>query len=152
MKTVTEGRMSRSNSITLVAAAFLVLPLYAQAADGFYTFRVSSPLIASGSAGLRFGDDTDRFRPSAEIEAGVGGGRILVGLDSLGDGPGLGLKPAFLRTWLDPAGVDAGRSYVGVVLQVGYDRFFAEAGGFGQVGDDDDGDDWLGSLGLGLLF
>lgn len=144
--------MARSMTWLWTAPPLLLAAVCAHAADSFYAFRVSNPLIASASAGLRFGSEIDRFRPAVEVEAGLGGGRFLMGLDSLGEGPALGLKPAFLRTWLDPAGTDAGESYVGAVLQVGYDRFFAEAGGYHQVAGGGDDDEWLATLGIGFLF
>lgn len=122
-----------------LAAAVLAGALPAAAGDGFVALRVSSPLMVSASAGMRLGaDDPARLEPAAEVEAGIGGGRILVGIDHLGAGFGLGLKAVFLRTWLEPVGVDEDQSYIGVVGQMGFDRLFGELGLYGRIEGDDD--------------
>ena len=122
----------------------------ASALDSFLGLRVSAPMVVSGSVGLRLGDEgAAGYHPALELEAGLGGGRILLGLDSLGPGFGAGIKGAFLRTWGASAGVDEDQSYIGAVIEAGIDRFFAELGGYAQVAGDGN-DDWLASFGVGF--
>jgi hypothetical protein len=117
--------------------------------EPFAGLRISTPLVASASVGLQLGDAGETvYRPTFEAEAGIGGGRLLLGLDSLGDGLGFGLQAAFLRTWGKPAGLDTDQSYLGPIFQIGYRQFFGDLGLYRRVEGDDD--DWLASLGFGF--
>ncbi len=111
--------------------------------------HLSSPLVLSGSYGLTFGGETGP-RNIAELEAGVGGGKILIGRDTMGPGFGYGLKAALMRTWLFPVEVDTNQLYLGVELQAGNDVFLGRLGGYRLIEGDDD--DWLATLGLGFRF
>lgn len=121
----------------------------ASAVEPFLVLRVSTPLVASGSAGLRFGEN--EYHPSMQAEAGIGGGRIAVGFDSTGEGRfGFGFKAAVLRTWLEPIEVDEDQTFLGVEGEVSIRRFLLNLGGYRRVGDG--ADDWLLSAGLGFVF
>ena len=132
----------------LIITLFLFALPAVQAADGFIAMRVSTPLLASASLGVSLGEADGTYQPTFEAEAGVGGGRILFGLDSFNEGFGMGLKAAYLNTWGEPLDLETNLSYLGAVFQIGYGQFFAEVGGFGRVEGDDD--DWLGTVGLGF--
>ncbi len=122
----------------------------AWATDFFAGMRVSSPLVLSGSVGIRGGSYGDGlYQPSVELEAGIGGGRILAGLDNLGDGFGAGVKAVYMRTWGEPIDVDEDQQYIGALLLLGYDRFTAELGGYRLVEGDED-DEWLSTFGIGF--
>ncbi|NCC53013.1 MAG: hypothetical protein EOM20_17620 [Spartobacteria bacterium] len=122
-----------------------------QAADSFSVLRVSSPMIFSGSLGLRLGEDMGQMRPTIQVEAGVGGGRIAVGLDSTGQsGLGYGIKAAILRTWLAPIGVDEDQNFLGIEAELSIKQLLLSLGGYSLVGDGDD--DWLVSTGIGIVF
>jgi hypothetical protein len=121
------------------------------AADGFTVLRVSTPLIVSGSAGLRFGDDASALRPTLQAEAGVGGGRIAIGFDNTGHSSlGFGLKAALLRTWFEPVEVDEEQNFLGLEAELSIKKLLLNAGGYRRIGDGDD--DWLTSVGLGFVF
>jgi hypothetical protein len=123
----------------------------ASAVEPFLVLRVSTPLVASGSAGLRFGADKNAMSPSMQAEAGLGGGRIAVGLDSTGRGRfGYGFKAAVLRTWLEPIEADEDQTFLGVEGEFSIRRFLMNLGGYRRVGDGED--DWLLSAGLGFVF
>ncbi|HMO04178.1 MAG TPA: hypothetical protein PKC67_01865 [Kiritimatiellia bacterium] len=135
---------------TLLLLALLTAPAVF-AADGFFGLRLSSPLIASGTAGVKFGDDDGGLRPTIQAEAGVGGGKLAVGLDGTGHGKvGFGVKAAMLRTWIEPIDVDDNQTFLGVELEASIKRLLLSTGGYRRVGDGDD--DWLGTAGVGFLF
>jgi hypothetical protein len=118
-------------------------------AEWINAIHISSPLMLSGSAGLRFGDDPV-LKNSLEVEAGVGGGKILLGLDSIGSGVGYGLKAVLMRTWLEPIGVDDDQLYLGAEAQLGLGSFYGSLGGYRRIEGDDDS--WLASIGIGMRF
>lgn len=121
------------------------------AANGFTVLRVSTPLIASAAAGLKLGAPDGDMRPSMQAEAGIGGGRIALGLDNTGEANfGYAFKAAILRTWIEPLSVDEDQTFLGVELELSIKKFVISAGGYHRVGEGDD--DWLGSAGLGLIF
>jgi len=120
------------------------------AVESFVVLRVSTPLIASASAGLRFGA-TDRFSPTIQAEAGIGGGKIAVGLDNTGRGRfGYALKAACLRTWIEPLEVEDDQTFLGLEGEISIARLVLNLGGYRRVGEGDD--DWLLSAGIGFLF
>lgn len=123
-----------------------------QAMDTFGVLRISTPLLASGAAGVHFGGESAALRPAIQAEAGVGGGKLALGIDSLGTGKmGLGLKAAILRTWLEPiGGIAEDQSFIGLEGEWGYRRLVLSGGGYGRIGDGED--DWLLSVGAGILF
>ncbi len=121
------------------------------AADGFVGLRLSSPLIASGTAGVKFGEADGGMRPVIQAEAGVGGGKLAVGLDGTGQGSfGLGIKAAMLRTWFEPIDVDEDQTFLGVELEASIQRLLLSLGGYRRISDGDD--DWIASTGIGFLF
>ncbi len=127
----------------------LMLAPAARAVDDFLVLRVSTPFIFSASAGLRFGGET--YAPTLQGEVGVGGGKIAVGLDGTGHNKvGLGLKAAFLRTWIEPVDVEKDQSFLGVEGELSIYRLVANLGGYRRVGDGED--DWLLAAGLGFYF
>jgi hypothetical protein len=122
----------------------------ARAAESSLVLRVSTPLVFSAAAGLKFGEG-EGFHPVIQGEAGAGGGKIAVGLDSSGDGRfGLALKAAFLRTWIEPVEVDEDQSFLGLEGELSIQRMVLNLGGYRRVSDGDD--DWLMSAGLGFRF
>lgn len=122
-----------------------------QAGDVFSLLRVSTPLVISGSAGFRAGDDALAMRPSLQVEAGIGGGRLAIGLDNTGKpGLGFGLKAAFLRTWLFPVEVDEDQMFLGIEGEISIKKLVFSLGGYRRTGDGED--DWLASAGLGFVF
>jgi hypothetical protein len=88
------------------------------------------------------------FTPSLEAEVGSGGGRIMLGLDNLGEGFGAGVKAGLLRTWLEPIDLDEDQTYLGLVFQIGYDQLFTELSGYRRIEGDDE--EWLTSIGIGF--
>jgi hypothetical protein len=113
--------------------------------------RVSTPMIVSGAAGLRFGPPDGRYQPALEVEAGVGGGRVAVGLDNHGAGSfGYGIKGALLRTWIEPIGVDENQSFLGVEGEWSIKRMIFSLGGYRRISAGDD--DWLASAGIAIRF
>lgn len=137
--------------ILLIAAIGAVAAQMATATDGFVTLRASTPMIASGSAGLRLGQDPTEMRPTIQAEAGVGGGRLMLGLDNTGEGRfGLGLKASVLRTWLEPINVDEDQTFLGLEGEVSLWKLVVSVGGYRRVSDGDD--DWLLTVGLGFVF
>lgn len=137
----------------LIAAALLIgfTAQNSPAANGFTVLRVSTPLIASASAGLKLGQPSGEMRPAMQAEAGIGGGRIALGLDNTGEaGFGYAFKAAVLRTWIEPLGVDEDQSFLGIELELSVKQLVLSAGGYRRVSQGDD--DWLGTLGLGLIF
>lgn len=118
-------------------------------AEAIKGLHLSSPLIVSGSWGWTFGGDTGP-RNSLELEAGLGGGKILLGRDSMGPGLGYGLKASLMRTWFIPVNVDEDQLYLGVELQIGNGSFLANLGGYRLIEGNDE--DWLATFGLGLRF
>ena len=136
--------------IGLIIAALLVGSSL-QAADGFYVLRVSTPLIASAAAGLRFGGDKESLRPTIQAEAGFGGGKVAVGLDNTGEkATGFGLKAAYLHTWLEPVEVDDDQDFIGLEGEMSIRRFIINLGGYARVAEGDD--DFLLAAGLGFVF
>ncbi len=131
----------------------MLLPLAGYGAEFFTGLHVSTPLALSGSAGVKLGAAAQGVAsPVIEVEAGVGGTKILVGLDSMGAGQGLGfgVKASLLRTWFEPIGLEDDLTYLGVELAVGVHSFIGTLGGYRLIEGDDD--DWLASVGLGLRF
>lgn len=124
----------------------------AQAAELLTTLRVSTPLLISGAAGIRLGDPAEGImRPTIQVEAGVGGGRLAIGLDNTGDaGFGYALKAALLRTWLEPIDVDEDQSFMGLEAELSIQRLLLSVGGYRRISSGDD--NWLGSMGIGFLF
>ena len=92
----------------LLLFSFLLFPCLSDAGDVVKGLNLSSPLLFSGTFGYRMGTVEDpSLRPMIEIEAGVGGGKILLGFDGMGDGFGVGVKAAYLTTWFEPINLDA---------------------------------------------
>lgn len=123
------------------------------AMEPFTLIRVSTPLIVSGSAGLRLGtDDGTALRPSVQVEAGIGGGRVAVGLDKAGSAHfvGYAIKGAILQTWLESIDVDEDQTFLGLETELSIQRLLLSVGGYRRVSDGDD--DWLVSAGIGFLF
>ena len=104
-------------------------------------------MMVSGSVGLRA--DGDGLQPAVALEAGIGGGRVSVGADSLGEGFGWGFKASLLRTWLEPVDVPEDQTYLGVDLELGYEVLFASIGGYVQIEGDDD-DELIATLAIGI--
>jgi hypothetical protein len=124
---------------------------FSYAADSFLVGRLSTPLLASASWGVRFGDKTGNLRPSMQAEAGIGGGKLALGFDSTGDaGFGFGLKASFLRTWMEPIDVDEDQDFLGVEGEFSIKRLILNVGGYRRVGNG--ADDWLTSAGVGFIF
>lgn len=136
----------------VLTGLFIALALpQARGANGFTLLRVSTPLVASASAGLRLGPSNGTMRPSMQVEAGIGGGRIAIGLDNTGEARfGYGFKAALLQTWLAPIRVDEDQTFLGLEGELSIQKLILGIGGYRRVSEGDD--DWLGSASLGFLF
>lgn len=140
-------------SLRVVSLAFVMLltGLVPVRADGFGKLRVSTPLILSGATGYRFGRDHSVARPVVELEAGVGGGKVAVGLDRIGGHDlGYAVRGVLLRTWIEPIGVDENQSFLGVEGEISIKRLLFHAGGYRRISSGDD--NWLAGAGVGVLF
>jgi len=146
----------KTTSMAIRSAALMAAMIAAsipQAADAEIqlTGQVSTPLVVSGGLALRTGASESGYHTSLEAEAGLGGGRIGLAVDSLGKGFGIGLRTSVLRTWIEPIDVDEDLTYLGIDLLAGYERLVGHVGGYRKVDGDSD-DDWLFSAGLGWRF
>lgn len=139
----------RTGKITAALCLCAMACLPARGLD--YVLRVSTPMMLSAGAGFKFGEPTGALRPGIMAEAGIGGGKISVGLDNLGEGGfGYGIKGSFLQTWLEPIDVDEDVSYLGVDGELSINRLILSLGGYRRVSSGDD--DWIVSAGLGFSF
>lgn len=137
--------------IRIAIASLVITTASTKAVEPMLTLRVSTPLIASVAGGLRFGDGGEELAPAIEAEAGIGGGKFAVGMNSLGNGKtGYGIKAAFLRSWIEPANIDEDQSFLGVEGELSIQRLVLNLGGYRRITSGDD--DWLVSAGLGFLF
>jgi len=139
--------------LSLLLPIFAMLaPLSSSRAEVFYGVNLSSPLLVSGNFGFYLSQeaqmDNIALRPVLEAEAGIGGGKLMIGFDSIGDGFGLGLKGSVLRTWFEPIGADRNTTYFGVEIQGSLQSVVLSLGGYRRV--EGDGDGWLGTISLGL--
>ena len=120
--------------------------------DTFVSLKVSTPLLVSVSGGYYFTGPGEpgslEPRPVVEAELGVGGGKILGGVDTLGDGFGYGIKGGILRTWVEPVGADRDNTYFGFELEGGYERIILALGGYRRI--EGDGDGWLATISIGF--
>lgn len=141
----------RPSALVFLTLALLA-PLTATRGEAFVGVNISAPLVLSGNAGVYLSDPVDlggvALRPVIEGEAGIGGGKILIGFDSIGDGLGLGLKGSLLRTWFEPVGADKDNTYFGLELQGSLSSVVLSLGGYRRI--EGDGDGWLGTISLGL--
>jgi hypothetical protein len=131
--------------------AIFMAPLCGRS-EAFFAVNVSTPLVVSGSAGFYLSDAVELgsipLRPVLEGEAGIGGGKVLIGFDSIGEGLGFGLKGSLLRTWFEPVGADKDNTYFGLELQGSISSVVLSLGGYTRV--EGDGDDWLGTISIGI--
>ncbi len=143
---------SRSPSLLILVLALVIAPLTSSRAETFWGLNISSPLLVSANAGLYLGNELElgslALRPVLEGEAGIGGGKLMIGFDSIGDGLGLGLKGSVLRTWFEPIGADRDNTYFGLELQGSLQSVVLSVGGYRRV--EGDGDGWLATISLGL--
>lgn len=121
------------------------------AAESMLALKVGSPLMVSGAAGLRFTSPLRPWTPSVQAEAGIGGGKILIGGDTLGKGFGVGVKAVLLRTWLEPLGVDPDTTYLGADFELAFKQLVGSLGAYIRV-EGADNDDLLLGASLGWLF
>ncbi len=143
--------MTRTLSTIALTLALLGTASVAQAADTFLTLRASTPLIASAGGGLRLGSPDGSMRPTIQGEAGIGGGRISLGLDNTGEGAwGYGVKASILRTWIEAIDVDEDQTFLGVDLDLSIRQLFFSLGGYRRISNGDD--DWMVSAGIGFIF
>ena len=137
-----------------VAFVFLALVPAVSKAEGFFGLKASAPLLVSGSGGFYLGGPVDpgvsELRPVIEGELGLGGGKILAGMDTIGTGFGYGIKGSLMRTWFESIGVDEDNTYLGIELEGSYDRMIVSLGGYRRV--EGDGDSWATSISLGFRF
>lgn len=126
---------------------------------------IGGPLMVAGSAGLILG--ADRSAPDecpsprgwlVQAEAGVGGIKLGGGpvftychtmFGSLGAGS---LQAAYVRTWGNPLGTEAGLSYVGGELDVGLIDWRVTLGLLKRTGSRADGANLLFTWGLARGF
>jgi hypothetical protein len=146
-------RYRRSILAAVLVALISMAPLrpVLAVAEPFIVLRMSTPLIASVGGGLWFGDYDGAPRPTIQAEAGIGGGKIALGLDSTGKGKaGYGLKAAFIRTWIESLQVDEGQRFMGLEGEFSIQKLIFNLGGY--IGIDNDEDDWMFSAGVGFVF
>lgn len=136
----------------LLAALSLAIVPAAAKAEGFFGLKASAPLLVSGSGGFYVGGPVDpgvsELRPVLEAELGLGGGKILAGMDTIGTGFGYGIKGSLMRTWFEPVGVDEDNTYLGIELEGSYDRMILALGGYRRI--EGDGDGWVASVSIGF--
>jgi hypothetical protein len=132
----------------LLAAALTVGS--AQAFEGTMAFRVSTPLVVSATPGLHWGKAED-FQPTLQADLGLGGGKLLVGADSLGQGMGWGVKAGLMRTWLTPIVTEKDQTYLGAELEFGFRHLVASVGAYARIEGNQGGNTTL-TAGLGWLF
>lgn len=129
----------------------LFFPLLSPAGDFITGLNLSSPLLLSGSVGYRFSsENSPGMSPMVEAEAGIGGTKILLGVDGMDEGFGFGVKASLLNTWFEPINVDADQQYLGVELQMGNTGFIASLGGYARIEGDDDS--WITTFSFGIRF
>lgn len=139
----------RMKSIGL--AVLLTAMMTGQALGLTYEVRVSTPLMVSAGLLLRTGVADGSLRPTFSAEAGIGGGKLSVGMDNIGDAMfGYGIKASLLRTWLEPVDVDEDVSYMGVDVEASIQRLIFSLGGYRRISSGDD--DWIANIGLGFRF
>ena len=112
--------------------------------------NLSVPLMGSGSLGIPLGggDPAQEVIPMLEIEAGVGGGRLLLGLDGTRKGMGFGVKAALMRTWFEPIDIDEDQLYLGAEFQASVQRLVGSVGTYYNIDGNDD--DFIVTFGIGL--
>lgn len=135
---------------TVVLMLMLVgAPAFARAVEPSLVLRISTPLLFSAEGMLQFGEG-EGYHPVISGEAGVGGGKIAVGLSSTGKTFGLAIKAALLRTWVEPVSVDEDQSFLGIDGECSISRMVLNVGGYRRISSGDD--DWLGTAGIGFTF
>lgn len=140
--------MHMKSVIVVLVASVLASNAFA---EGSFLLRVSTPFIASGAAAYRFGPPDGEYHPGIMAEAGVGGGKVAIGLDNHGSKSfGFGLRGALFRTWLEPVGVDEDQDFLGLEGEMSFKRLVFNIGGYRRISSGDD--DWLGVGGIGILF
>jgi hypothetical protein len=152
VKKVKPSQQENKMNIKTICVATMVTAVTAtQAVALTYEVRVSSPLMVSAAAGFKTGQADGSLRPTFMAEAGIGGGKLSVGMDNIGEGAfGYGVKAAFLRTWIEPLDVDADVSYLGVDGEFSVKRLIFSLGGYRRISSGDD--DWIVNAGLGFRF
>jgi len=134
-----------------ILVLLLLLPCISHAGDFIIGLNLSTPLLVSGTAGYRFGDlETTPKALMIEVEAGVGGTKLMLGLDGMDQGFGTAIKASLLSTWFEPINVESDNQYLGVELQAGNSGFIASLGGYGQISGGDDS--FIATLSLGIRF
>lgn len=135
----------------IILLALFLSPVFCPAGDFIKGFNLSSPLLFSGTLGYRFSNqDNPGMGPMLEAEAGIGGGKLLMGFDGMDEGFGLGIKAAYLTTWFEPINVESGNQYLGMEFQAGNTGFIASFGAYGRIEGDDDS--FLTTLSIGIRF
>ncbi|MEM0965745.1 MAG: hypothetical protein AAGJ81_06330 [Verrucomicrobiota bacterium] len=147
-------RMKLANAPSYCLLALLVLLPFSARSEGYLGINISSPLVVSGTAGLYLDSGVEvgsqALRTGIEGELGIGGGKILIGMDTIGQGLGYGIKGSLLRTWFEPIGADEDNTYLGLEVQGSIQSLILSLGGYRRV--DGDGDGWLGTVSLGFRF
>lgn len=143
--------MTRTFSTMALTFALLCAASFAQAANTFFTLRASKPLIASAGGGLRLGSEDGSLRPTVQGEAGIGGGRISLGLDNTGEGAyGYGVKTSILRTWIESLDVNEDQTFLGVDVELSLKQLVFSLGGYRRISSGND--NWMVSAGIGFIF
>jgi len=145
--------MKITSCLSLLSAIILsAAPLTSARGEVYYGVNLSSPLIISGNFGVYLSDQVEMdqiaLRPTLEAEVGIGGGKLMIGFDSIGDGLGLGIKGSVLQTWFEPIGTEKNTTYLGVEVQGSLQSIVLSLGGYRRV--DGDGDGWLAAISLGI--
>lgn len=129
----------------------LFVPCFCQAGDFIKGLNLSSPLLFSGTLGYRFDNEGNPgMGPMIEAEAGIGGGKILIGFDGMDDGFGFGVKASYLTTWFEPINIDSDQQYLGMEFQAGNTGFIASFGAYAKIEGDDDS--FITTLSIGIRF
>jgi hypothetical protein len=130
----------------------LILPCFGFAGDFIFGLNLSTPILMGGTFGYRLDAAGPKEKAlMIEAEAGLGGGKLLVGMDGMNEGFGTALKVSLLKTWFEPINVDEDQTYLGAEFQMGNTGFYASPGGYGHISGDG-GDSWITTLSLGIRF
>ncbi|HMP72992.1 MAG TPA: hypothetical protein PKE55_06965 [Kiritimatiellia bacterium] len=136
-------------SLAVILALLSLATPRAHALEPYVSGTISVPLGISAGLGLKIRPSAP-YSPVLEAEAGIGGGRLSLGLDSIRDSFGVGARASLLKTWFEPVSADENVTYLGADLLAGYSSFIAHLGGYRRV--EGRGDGWQVSAGLGWRF
>ncbi len=88
-----------------------------------------------------------------QLEPGISGGKLNIGLGAEFFGYGLGIKASILQTWGSPlGGIEADQIYIGGDFEIMVNWVSLNMGMYGHSAGDDDDRDVILSIGIGYGF